>query len=118
VAGPIPFDAQDVALEQALAAARSAGKPAALYILSPTCGYCTKLLSGTLTNAGVQAEMRSYYNVRYTSTTPAGSAASRQYVRGGYPTTVVVDGSGRVMKEIVGYEDPARYAGNLRAAGR
>src|SRR5947207_12618557 len=66
--GPIPYDARDISLDQARAAA--GGRPVALYILSSTCGYCSRLESSTLTDGGVQGEMRRFYNVRIDSRSP------------------------------------------------
>ncbi len=109
--GPIPYDARDITIEQARAAA--GGKPVALYILSSTCGYCSRLEASTLTDGNVQTEMHRFYNVRIDSRSAAGSAIARQYARSGYPQTTVLDASGNVRGGIIGYEDAARYAGDL-----
>src|SRR5262245_49275629 len=37
--GPIPWDAQNATLDQAIAGGRAAGKPVVLYILASWCGY-------------------------------------------------------------------------------
>src|SRR5262245_6479513 len=62
-AGPIPYDAKDLSFDQALANGRAAGKPVAFYILSSTCGFCTRLEASTLTDGSVQREMSRFYNV-------------------------------------------------------
>jgi hypothetical protein len=112
--GPVPFDAHDIPYDQALAAGRAAGKPVAFYILSSTCGYCSRLENSTLTDGGVQAEMRRFYNVRIDSRSAAGVPIAQQYARSGYPQTTIVDSSGAVRGSIIGYEDASRYAGDLR----
>ena len=111
----IPWDARDLGLDQAVAAGRAAGKPVAVYLLASWCGYCRKLEATTLTDAAVQAEMRAFYNVRVDPDSATGRPLAARFAQG-FPTTVVLDASGTMRARIVGYEAPARFAADLRAA--
>ncbi|MCC7139576.1 MAG: thioredoxin family protein [Planctomycetes bacterium] len=114
--GAIPWDANSIPLEQALAAGRAAGKPVAVYFLSSSCGYCAKLQSTTLTDGRVQAEMRAFYNVFMDPRSPAGSPLSREHAKYGFPTVAIFAPSGAVKTYIIGYERPDSMLTKLRAA--
>lgn len=80
------------------------------------CHYCTKLKQNTLSNPQVQAELASLNWKQVDPDVGSGRALAQQYGVHGFPTTVVVNPSGGVVKTIVGYNAPNDYLSQLRQA--
>jgi len=88
----------------------------AYIIMTNHCGYCSKLRSNTLPNGMVQAELSALNGQQVDAETSSGRVIASRYGVTGFPTTVVVDPSGAVVKKIVGYYGPDDYVGQLRQA--
>jgi len=80
------------------------------------CHYCQKLKANTLSNPQVQAELASLNWKQVDPDVGSGRELAQRYNVHGFPTTVVVNSSGGVVKTIVGYSAPADYLGQLRQA--
>ena len=73
-----------------------------------------KLDRESLPDSGVQARLAGFETVRYDSRSTAGDQMARRYGVSGFPTMVVVDPrSGREIKRIVGFRDPAALSRDL-----
>jgi len=114
-AGTPRFDATNPSMDQALAAARAAGKPVAVFLLAGWCGFCRKLDAGALTDGSVHAEMANFYTVRIDPDTPNGRAFAR-LARGGYPTVAILDANGAETANWAGNRPAADLAAKLRSA--
>ncbi len=88
----------------------------AYIIMTQSCGYCTKLKNNTLPDGNVRAELASLNAQQIDASNASGRAIASRYGVTGYPTTVVVDSSGAVVRKIVGYYPPNDYAAQLRQA--
>lgn len=84
------YDAHNPTLEQALAGARAAGKPVAVFLLATWCGFCRRLEAGALQDPTVHAAMAGYYTVHIDPDAPGGNAW-RHLARSGYPTVAVLE---------------------------
>ena len=80
------------------------------------CHYCKKLKENTLSNSQVQAELASLHWQQVDPDAGSGRALAQKYGVRGFPTTVVVNPSGGVVKTIVGYSAPNEYLAELRQA--
>lgn len=96
--------------------ARSGRGNTAYIIMTNSCGYCTKLKNNTLPDGNVRAELSTLNAQQVYADNASGRAIASRYGVTGYPTTVVVDPSGAVVKKIVGYYPPNDYAAQLRQA--
>ena len=96
--------------------ARSGRGNTAYIIMTQSCGYCAKLRSNTLPDGNVRAELSNFNAQEVYADNAAGRAIADRYHVTGYPTTVIVDSSGAVVKKIVGYSPPSDYIAQLRQA--
>jgi thiol-disulfide isomerase/thioredoxin len=80
------------------------------------CHYCQKLKANTLPNPQVQAELASLNWQQIDPDVGSGRQLAQRYGVRGYPTTVVVNPSGGVVKVIDGYREPGDYLSQLRQA--
>lgn len=116
-AAPAPAYAAPAPTPVAYAAPSRSGSTAYVFLAS-WCGYCKRLEANTLPNAQVQSELASLNWKRVNPDSADGKQMAARYGIGGYPTTLVLDGSGNVVTKIVGFQEPAAYASALRAAHR
>jgi len=114
-AGAPRFDATNPSMAQALAGARAAGKPVAVFLLANWCGFCRKLDAGALQDASVHAEMANFYAVRVDPDTATGREFSR-LARGGYPTVAILDANGAEKANWAGNRPAPDLAAKLRSA--
>ena len=114
-AGAPRFDATNPSMAQALAGARAAGKPVAVFLLANWCGFCRKLDAGALQDASVHAEMANFYAVRVDPDTATGREFSR-LARGGYPTIAILDSNGAEKANWPGNRPAPDLAAKLRSA--
>ena len=96
--------------------ARSGRGNTAYIFVASWCGYCQKLKQNTLSNAAVQAELQNFNTQQIDPDSASGRPLAQQYGISGFPTTVIVNPSGGVVKKIVGYNAPGDYIAQLRQA--
>ena len=111
---PAPAPQYAAAPAQGYAPSRS-GNTAYVFTAS-WCHYCQKLKQNTLSNPQVQAELASLNWQQVNPDAGSGRELAQRYGVHGFPTTVVVNPSGGVVKTIVGYSAPNDYLGQLRQA--
>ena len=99
-----------------MAASRGRSANTAYVFVASWCGYCQKLKRNTLSDPSVQAELASLNWKEMNPDQPDGRAMAQRYGVSGYPTTVVVNSAGGVVKKIVGYSAPNDYLPQLRQA--
>jgi len=105
---------RNLELDDVLARAAKAGRPALLYFCASWCGYCSKMNRQTLSRPEVQAHLAQHFvAVEYDVDTPLGRKVAQRYGARGYPTMVVVDASGRATQTIVGAREPQVLIGML-----
>ena len=105
---------RNVPLDQVLARAAAAGRPAILYFSAAWCGYCSKMNRQTLSQPEVQAHLADHFvAVEYDVDTRLGREVAQRYGARGYPTMVVVDASGRATQTIVGARKPQAFLSML-----
>ncbi|MFO0932625.1 MAG: thioredoxin family protein [Planctomycetota bacterium] len=114
-AGAPRYDATNPSMAQALAGARAAGKPVAVFLLASWCGFCRKLDAGALQDASVHAEMANFYAVRVDPDTTTGREFAR-LARGGFPTVAILDANGAEKANWAGNRPAADLAAKLRSA--
>ena len=64
----------------------------------------------------VRAELASLNSQQVDAESQSGQVIASRYGITGFPTTVVVNSSGSVVKKIVGYYGPSDYVNQLRPA--
>jgi thiol-disulfide isomerase/thioredoxin len=96
--------------------ARSGRGNTAYIFVAGWCGYCQKLKRNTLSSPDVQAELANFNAQQIDPDSATGRPLASQYGVSGFPTTVIVNPSGAVVKKIVGYSAPADYVSQLRSA--
>jgi thiol-disulfide isomerase/thioredoxin len=96
--------------------ARSGRGNTAYVFVASWCGYCQKLKQNTLSNAAVQAELANFNYQQIDPDSASGRPLAQQYGITGFPTTVIVNPSGGVVKKIVGYNAPGDFVQQLRSA--
>lgn len=99
---------------QSYAPSRSGNK--AYVFTTSRCHYCQELKQNTLSNPQVQAELASLNWQPVDADGGSGRELAQRYGVRGYPTTVIVNPSGGVVKTIVGYSLPNDYLPQLRRA--
>lgn len=102
-------------LEQALALAKSQGKPVLVDFSAIWCPTCRTLHADLLTNANVKQAITSGYvlsRVDYES--PEAPAFMRRYAVHGFPTLLVLSEAGQLVRRVPISFDPATLAARLR----
>ncbi len=104
----------------ALAAARSAGKPAVVDFTADWCIPCKELDSRTFNNRRVAAELERFARIKadVTQSNDANAALMKQYGVVGPPTVIFLDANGRELRDLrlVGFEKPEDFVKRLQRA--
>jgi thioredoxin-related protein len=110
----VAFDAHDQPLDEAIASARAARKPLALFFLASWCPHCTDLSTRTLPDPGVGSEMARFYDVMYDADRGPGRDAAKRLGVDGFPTVLLLDGNGRVVGNLPGFSEPRLFVMRVR----
>ncbi len=62
------------------------------------------------------SEVQRFIGVRYDGDSPVGKSVARQFGVRGFPSVVIVDGSGRKLDEFSGYRKADQFIMRLRAS--
>lgn len=105
-------------LDRALALARSQGKPVLVDFSAIWCPTCRVLHAEVFTNAAVkQAIAGGYVLSRVDYESPEAPAFMQRYAVQGFPSLLVLDADGRLVRRVAISFDPVTFAATLRQAG-
>lgn len=85
-------------LEVVLAQAQKERKPVVIEVFTTWCGPCKRFVKETLPDRGVQKALKDVLFVRYDAERGAGEQVATRYRVDGYPSFLVLDGSGALCK--------------------
>ena len=101
-------------LEQALAQARSSGKPVLADFSAIWCPACLRLHAEVFTDPAVKAAITGGYELsRIDYEAPEAAAFMARYGVTGFPTLLLLDGEGRLLRRLPLSFDPAVFAAEL-----
>ncbi|MDD2984063.1 MAG: thioredoxin family protein [Crocinitomicaceae bacterium] len=94
--------------EQALKEAKKTGKLIFLDAYTDWCGPCKKMSAHTFTDPAVAKLFNSkFINLKIEmEKNPDGPEIARKYAIRAYPSLLFLDGNGKVIKYVVGYQNP------------
>lgn len=102
-------------LEQALAQARSSGKPVLADFSAIWCPACRRLHAEVFTDPAVKAAILAGYELsRIDYESPEAPAFMARYGVTGFPTLLVLDQNGQMLRELPSGFDPAVLAAALK----
>ncbi len=102
-------------LDQALAQARSSGKPVLVDFSAIWCPTCRVLHAEVFTDAAVRQAITSGYVLsRVDYDAPEAQAFMQRYAVQGFPTLLVLSADGRLVRRVPISFDPATFAATLR----
>ena len=102
-------------LEQALAQARSSGKPVLADFSAIWCPACRRLHAEVFTDPAVKAAILAGYELsRIDYESPEAPAFMARYGVTGFPTLLVLDQDGHMLRELPSGFDPAVLAAALK----
>ena len=94
--------------DEALKEAKKTGKLIFLDAYTDWCGPCKKMSAHTFTDANVAKLFNSkFINLKIEmEKNPIGPELARKYSIRAYPSLLFIDGDGKVVKYVVGYQNP------------
>jgi len=98
-----------VAIDEAIASAKAAGKPLVLEFWTTWCEPCKTFVRDVLPDGGVQERLNGVTFVRYDAEAEPGLAAATKYRVNSYPTFLAVDGEGKERLRNSGSNSPAEF---------
>jgi protein disulfide-isomerase len=111
---PFPaFSQTNTPFDEMTRQAAATHHPAILYFCAHWCGYCVKMNSETLSQGRVASRIGRFPSSRYDPDTPAGRDVAQRFGVNGFPTMVLVDGSGNEVDRIVGFRPADELLGLL-----
>lgn len=99
-------------LQGALKAAKASNKPVMVDFYTDWCGWCKKLDADTYSSPKVSSLAEKFVCVKINAERDTRSAAKYQVT--GYPTILFLDGSGKVLQRIPGYQPPDQFAAAMK----
>lgn len=105
---------EKLTLEEALSASRASGKPVLLDLAAIWCPSCRKLDQKVLSDPAVVEAIRNKYvftRVEFESAT--GETVQQKYQVKGFPTLLVVDGNGDLIRQLPLSFDPREFIRSL-----
>jgi thiol:disulfide interchange protein DsbD len=105
--------------EQAIAAAKAAGKPVIVDFYADWCNPCKELDAATFANAKVASELDRFVRIKADLTVPSDArtqALTKQYAILGVPTIVLIDTTGTEVRDarLTGFEAPEPFLQRLQ----
>jgi thioredoxin-related protein len=94
--------------------AKSSHKPILMTFHTASCGWCRRMEDVTFRDTEVIRLSKQFVNVRIDADEESNLASS--FGADGYPYTVVVSPSGKIVGSIVGYVEPNDFAARLKVA--
>jgi thiol-disulfide isomerase/thioredoxin len=110
----IAFEPGTPSFADALAKAKAAGKPLFVDFTTDWCGWCRKLEKEVFSQASVGKLMQALVCVQIDAEKRDGPSAAKRYGVSGFPTLVVIDGSGEEIDRIVGYRPPPVFTQEIK----
>ncbi len=102
----------DVAWKEALKKAKAEKKLVFLDAYASWCGPCKMLQKNVFTKKDVGDYFnKQFINVKMDMEKGEGPALSQVYPLEAYPTLLFIDGNGRVVKKVIGYQSPEALLG-------
>ena len=101
-------------LDVALARARASGKPVLADFSAIWCPVCRRLHAEVFTDAAVKTAIRQGYELsRIDYESPEAPAFMARYGVSGFPTLLLLDGEGNLLRRLPTSFDPAVFAAEL-----
>ncbi len=102
-------------LDQALTQAKAENKPVLADFSAIWCPTCRAMHTTVFTDPAVKAAITGGYVLsRIDYESPEAPAFMQRYGVSGFPTLLVLDGDGKLLKQIPVTLDPARFAASLK----
>jgi thiol-disulfide isomerase/thioredoxin len=96
-------------VDAAFERAKAAGQPVFLFWTATWCPPCNQVKSTIFTRPDFIAKSRAFVPVYVDADSPSGQALGERFRVRGYPTMVLLDGSGRELTRLAGSVDAAKY---------
>jgi len=94
-------------LNSALNTAQNSNKLVLVDVYAPWCGWCKEMDKNTFQNPQVQQKLSNYVLVRVNG--DDNPDFTRKYQVYSYPTILIMDSTGNLIKTITGYQDPEDF---------
>lgn len=91
-------------LNSALTTAQNTNKHVLVDVYAPWCGYCKEMDKNTFQNPQVQEKLSNYVLVKING--DENPDFMMKYQIYGYPTILILDPDGNIVKTISGYQEP------------
>lgn len=98
-------------LNNALNTAQSTNKLVLVDVYAPWCGYCKEMDQKTYTDPTVQQKLVNYVLVKVDG--DQNPELMKKYQIYSYPTVLILDSSGNVVKTISGYQSPDDFINQI-----
>lgn len=94
-------------------AAQSTNRPILVFVTSPSCTHCTRMLGETFRQTSVSRFVADSFETVFVDRMEQPALAAKLHVRM-YPTTIVVAPNNKVIDVIEGYVDSATFSRRLQ----
>ncbi len=94
-------------MNSALNMAQNTNKLILVDVYAPWCGYCKEMDKETLQNPEVQQKLSNYVLLRING--DENPELMQKYQVYGYPTVLIIDPRGNLVKRIYGYQTPQNF---------
>lgn len=94
-------------INSALNTAKETNKPVLVDVYASWCSYCKQMDENTFQNSQVQQKLLNYVLVKVNG--DENPDFVKKYQIYGYPTILIMDSSGNLVKKIYGYQSPEDF---------
>jgi thiol:disulfide interchange protein len=98
-------------LNSALTTAKNTNKLVLVDVYAPWCGYCKEMDKNTFQNPKVQEKLSNYVLVKVNGDENPDFVMKYQIY--GYPTVLILDPDGNIVKTVSGYQEPDDFINML-----